>query len=81
MVGERQILLGGTKMKQGGTKTIQGVVSKCYKGGIKIEPVKNISNKNINNKNNIYSRVGNDFGKVEEKENENKDIEINKKIN
>ncbi|EGC82548.1 conserved phage C-terminal domain-containing protein [Anaerococcus prevotii] len=78
----RKILLdSGTKMKQGGTKTIQGVVSKCNKGGIKMEPVRNISNKNINNKNNIYSRVGNEFEKRQVKENENKDIDINKNIN
>ena len=84
----RKILLGGAKMTQGGVKMIQGgvkktqgVVSKRHKGGVKKGPVKNINNKNINNKNNIYSRVGNELEKVEEKENENKDIDINKNIN
>ena len=70
---ERQILLGGIKNEFGSIKTIQGVVSKCYKGGAKSDPVKNISNKNINDKNNIYSRVGNEFEKRPVKENENND--------
>lgn len=60
----RKILLGGVKMTQGsvkmiqgGVKMTQGVVSKRHKGGVKSDPVKNISNKNISIRNNIYSRA------------------------
>lgn len=64
-VSSREItIVGGIKMKRDGIKmkcdsikTIQGVVSKSNFGGIKSDPVKNISNKNISIRNNIYSRA------------------------
>lgn len=64
-VSSREItIIGGIKMKHGGIKkefgsikTIQGVVSKSNFGGIKSEPVKNINNKTISIRNNIYSRA------------------------
>lgn len=57
LLGGAKMAQGGVKMAQGGAKTIQGVVPKCNRGGAKSDPVKNISNKNISIRNNIYSRA------------------------